>query len=129
MARKVARRCLIVEDDPSIAEMYRIHLQQEGWEVLVAGDGETGLRSALVDPPSVVVLDIVLPGLDGFGVLEGIRADPRTRELPVIVVSNSRDGADNAEHAQRLGVIDWLVKNTTTPADLSRRLDQLLEAA
>ena len=129
MGRNVARRCLIVEDDPSIAEMYRIQLQQEGWAVAVAGDGEAGLRHALSDPPSVVVLDIMLPGLDGFGVLEGIRADPRTRDLPVIIVSNSRDGADNAEHARRLGVVDWLVKNATTPADLSKRLDQVLEAA
>lgn len=129
MGRNVARRCLIVEDDAAIAEMYRIQLQQEGWAVAVAGDGDAGLRCALADPPSVVVLDIMLPVLDGFGVLEGIRADPRTRDLPVIVVSNSRDGADNAEHARRLGVVDWLVKNTTTPAELSKRLDQVLEAA
>jgi len=120
---------LIVEDDASIAEMYRMHLQQEGWDVTVAGDGEAGLRWALSEPPSVVVLDIMLPRLDGFGVLEAIRADPRTRDVPVIVFSNSQDGADYPERAQRLGVIDWLVKNGTTPADLSRRLDEVVDAA
>ena len=78
--------CLFIEDDHFIADMYRIRLESDGWQVDVAADGEAGLRQALADPPALVLLDILLPRLDGIEVLRGLRESESTRDVPVLIV-------------------------------------------
>lgn len=106
--------------------MYKLKLEQSGWAVEVAVDGETGLASALADPPAVLLLDMMLPGIDGFEVLERLRANQGTRPTTVVVLSNSQPTPSTLDRARSLGAVEWLVKSTTTPADLAARLDQLL---
>lgn len=108
----------MVEDDPVIATMYRIRLELEGWLVEVCPNGLAGLESALADPPAVVVLDMIMPVMDGLGFLEGLRAGEGTRVLPVLVLSNSPGLDGHRRRVEALGTSAWLTKSQTSPADL-----------
>ena len=120
------RRILFIEDDHFIADMYRIRLESDGWQVDVAADGEAGLRQALADPPALVLLDILLPRLDGIEVLRGLRESESTRDVPVLIVSNASGLSGREAEARELGIVDWLVKANTTPPRLAERVTRIL---
>jgi DNA-binding response OmpR family regulator len=121
-----ARRILFVEDDRFIADMYRMRLESDGWEVDVATDGEAGLRQALKAPPALILLDILLPRLDGIELLRELRADETTRDVPVLIVSNAAGLSGRETEARELGIVDWLVKANTSPAKLAERVGRIL---
>ena len=110
-------RVLLVEDDPSVAQMYKLKLELDGYRVEVAPDGEAALEMARRGTPDIVFLDIRLPRLDGLGVLEALRSDPATEPLPVVILSNFNE-AELVERGARLGALDHLIKSQTTPARL-----------
>jgi two-component system, OmpR family, response regulator MprA len=120
------QRILFIEDDRFIADMYRLGLEVGGWEVDVAHDGEEGLRRALEDPPALVLLDMLLPRMDGFEVLRRLRENAVTRDVPVLVVSNASGLGGREEEAHSLGIVDWMVKANTTPAALANRVRRIL---
>ena len=91
-------------------------LESEGWNVEVASDGEAGLRRALEDPPSLVLLDLLLPRMDGIEVLRQIRGAADTRTVPVLILSNALGISGREREARALGIVDWVVKANTTPA-------------
>lgn len=124
--RAQSRRILFIEDDRFIADMYRLKLESEGWDVELAYDGEAGLRRALEEPPSLVLLDLLLPRLDGLEVLRQIRAADETRNLPVLILSNALGISGREQEARALGIVDWVVKANTTPAALSSRVAKIL---
>lgn len=121
-----SRRILFIEDDRFIADMYRLKLEADGWNIEIAWDGEEGVRRATEDPPSLILLDILLPRLDGLEVLRRIRTDDRTREVPVLIVSNALGLHGREQEARNLGIVDWVVKANTTPAQLSSRVARIL---
>jgi DNA-binding response OmpR family regulator len=121
-----AHRILFIEDDRFIADMYRLRLEGDGWSVDVVADGETGVRQAVADPPALILLDILLPRLDGIEVLRRIRSNEATRSVPVLVVSNAAGLSGRETEARTLGVVDWLVKANTTPAKLAERVNRIL---
>jgi DNA-binding response OmpR family regulator len=121
-----ARRILFIEDDRFIAEMYRIRLEDDGWNVELAFDGETGVRQALASPPDLILLDILLPRLDGIEVLRRLRAAVTTRGVPVLVISNAAGLSGREGEARELGIVDWIVKANTTPARLADRVSRIL---
>ena len=88
------KRVLIIEDDRSIAELERDYLQADGIEAVVAENGRTGLAYALEEHFDLIVLDVMLPGMDGFEVCREIRA---RKEVPVLIVSARRDDADKVK--------------------------------
>ncbi len=108
-------RVLFVEDDPAVAEMYKLKLELDGYAVEVAGDGLQAVQMAMGNPPDLIFLDIRLPKMDGLGVLEALRQDERTREVPVVILSNYSE-RELVERGLRLGALDYLVKSQTTPA-------------
>jgi len=108
----------MVEDDAAIATMYRIRLELEGWPVEVCRNGRAGLEAAVADPPAVVVLDMMMPVLDGLGFLEGLRKSEPTRDLPVVVLSNSPGLNGRRRRVEQLGAAAWLTKSQTSPVDL-----------
>src|SRR5258708_21133859 len=110
---------LFVEDDADVAEMYRLKLELDGYTVTRAADGEEGLRMAKEIHPDLIFLDIRLPRMDGFQVLEQIRADEELKHLPVIILSNYGE-KELVERGMRLGALAYLIKTETTPAGLSR---------
>src|SRR3982074_3025576 len=81
-------RVLFVEDDPAVAQMYRLKLELDGYSVEIATDGVQAVAKALADPPDIVFLDIRLPKLDGLGVLEALRGQEQTKQIPVVILSN-----------------------------------------
>lgn len=119
-------RVLFVEDDPSVAQMYKLKLELDGYDVEVAADGENALAIAQDRPPEIIFLDIRLPKLDGFGVLEALRTDSRTRHVPVVILSNYSE-RQLIDRGLRLGALEYLIKTQTTPAHLSRSLETWLK--
>ncbi len=101
---------LLVDDDPALADLTRIWLERGGYTVQRAHDGPEGLAALAQDPlPDLVLLDVMLPKLDGFEVLRRLRADERTRELPVVMITTfSRD--KDVERGRSLGASDYMVK-------------------
>src|SRR5438105_14957399 len=84
---------LFIEDDPAVAEMYKLKLELDGYRVTVAKSGEEGLDNAKKMVPDIVFLDIGLPKMDGFAVLEKLRSDGVTPNIPFIILSNYGDDA------------------------------------
>jgi DNA-binding response OmpR family regulator len=115
-------RVLFVEDDPTVAQMYRLKLELDGYQVTMAKDGEEGLRLASEVDPDIVFLDIRLPKVDGFAVLEGLRSFDSTRNVPVVILSNYGE-QELVERGLRLGALEYLIKSQTTPANLSRGVE------
>ena len=110
---------LFIEDDAAVAEMYRLKLELDGYTVTIAPDGEQGLKQARENPPDIVFLDIRLPHMDGFSVLEALRAEKPLSRIPVIILSNYGE-AELVERGLKLGALDYLIKAETTPSTLSR---------
>src|SRR5438093_4685885 len=119
-------RVLFVEDDASVAQMYRLKLELDGYAVDVAGDGITALKKATTISPDIVFLDLRLPKLDGLAVLERLRADTSTAAIPVVILSNWNE-KELVERGISLGALDHLIKSQTTPARLSQRLKDWLK--
>jgi CheY-like chemotaxis protein len=120
-------RVLFVEDDPSVSQMYKLKLELDGYSVDLAGDGEQAVKRATVDPPDIVFLDIRLPKLDGIGVLEALRADERTRHLPVVILSNYSE-RELIDRGLKLGALEYLIKSQTTPARVAGGVEGWLKA-
>jgi DNA-binding response OmpR family regulator len=118
-------KVLLIEDDPAVAEMYRRRLEIDGYQVAVAPDGETGVRMALADRPDLVYLDLRLPTIDGFAVLEQLRGDERTSGIPVVILSNYSE-PEQVDRGRRLGALDYLVKAETSPSALTERMQNWL---
>jgi DNA-binding response OmpR family regulator len=118
---------VLVEDDTDYAELYRVRLESEGYNVMLAADGEAGLALIRDTLPDLVYLDLRMPKLDGFGMLSALRADPETASTPVVVLSNY-DEPELRERGMTLGVLDWLVKADVTPEALAERTAVLMRA-
>jgi DNA-binding response OmpR family regulator len=117
---------LLVEDDPSVLEMYRLKLELDGYRVNTALDGEEGLKKAGDLKPDIIFLDIRLPKMDGLEVLRKLRGQEKTREIPVIILSNY-DEEDLVARGLRLGAHEYLIKARTTPTSLSEGIEDWLK--
>ncbi|MBN2489405.1 MAG: response regulator [Planctomycetes bacterium] len=87
-------KILVIEDEPDIQELIQYNLAREGYRVLTAGDGETGLKLARQEAPSLIVLDLMLPGIDGIEVCRRLQADPATRAIAVVIVTAKGEESD-----------------------------------
>jgi CheY-like chemotaxis protein len=111
LAASDQRRILVIEDDPSVRELLTIALRKQDFEVLAAADGETGLALAGRERPELILLDLRLPGIDGFAVLQRLKRTPATTEIPVIAVTGS-EGLWLGARARvlSLGAADFVAK-------------------
>lgn len=116
-------KILIIEDEPVHLNVMKVKLEYEGYDVLVATDGETGYRKIKEEKPDLVLLDIILPKLDGFGVLERLKKEGLTP--PIIVVSNSGQPVE-IDKALKLGARDYLVKAEFNPADVLEKVEKVV---
>ena len=119
-------RVLFVEDDPAVAQMYKLKLELDGYQVDIADDGEQAVARATSDPPDIVFLDIRLPKLDGLGVLEALRKHTRTRHLPVVILSNYSE-RELIDRGMKLGALEYLIKSQTTPAKVAGGVEAWLK--
>jgi DNA-binding response OmpR family regulator len=112
---------LLIEDDQALASMYRLKLETDGYTVQMSSDGEDGLALALAEPPDLIFLDVKLPRMDGFAVLEKLRAYEQTRYIPVVILSAYGE-PDLKERGLRLGALEYVIKSQTTPAMISAQV-------
>jgi DNA-binding response OmpR family regulator len=119
-------KILLVEDDEVLTDMYLTKFKSEGMEYLSAPNGEEGLILARKEKPVLILLDIMMPKLDGFSVLAELKKDPKTKDIPVIILSNLGQDSDISKGRQ-LGAIDYVVKASMTPSQIVDKAKQYLK--
>ena len=119
------KKVLFIEDDKFVAKLYETRLSAEGFVVEIAANGDEGLEKALHNNPDFILLDLMLPLVDGFSVLEQLKASDRTAGIPVIVFSN-RSNPDDVARAKQLGALDYMIKANTPPEEIVRKMRTIL---
>ena len=120
------KRIFIIEDDQMISSMYKTKLEAEGFAVQVIENGFEGLKAIQQEAPDLVLLDIMLPQLDGFSVLRQLRSDPKTKNIPVIIITNLGTEEDISK-GKKAGATDYLVKANFTPAQVAEKVKKYLK--
>jgi len=103
------KRILVIEDDPASLRLVGYSLQHEGYQVLTAPNGLEGLRKARNEEPDLIVLDVMLPGIDGFEICHRLRTDPKTAQLPILMLSAKGREIDKAT-GLKVGADDYMSK-------------------
>jgi DNA-binding response OmpR family regulator len=117
----VARTILIIEDDRFLRELIAKKLEKEGYQTTEAVDGEEGIKKIKEGKPDLVLLDLILPGIDGFEVLSKMKDDPTLSQIPVIILSNLGQKED-VEKGLKLGAVDYLIKAHFTPGEIIEKI-------
>ena len=118
-------RILIVEDDPILGRMYAEKFKSEGYDVVTAQNGESGLEIAKQGNLDVILLDVMLPRMSGIDLLEELKKDPQGKNINVIALTNLADQSEK-DRAVALGVKDYLVKAMQTPEQVVNKVNSLL---
>ena len=127
MENKEAREkiILVVDDDPTVIELYKRMFKNYGLDVLVARDGDKGLKMIKEQKPDFVILDIRMPKLDGIEVMKEVRKDASTKDTPVLILTNY-DLEEYRREIAKLGVVDFVTKIGIDPSALVRRVMDFL---
>ncbi|MCK5061687.1 response regulator [Candidatus Parcubacteria bacterium] len=120
------KKVLIVEDDKMISAMYETKLKQEKYNVIIAENGSQGLDLAVKEKPDLVLLDVILPQMDGFSVLRELRLNSNTKKIPIIMLTNLGTSEDQ-EKGKKMGATDYWIKAQMTPAQVSDKVKELLK--
>ena len=120
-------KILIIEDDRSASRLMEYAFEHEGYEVVVAANGVEGLAKALQDEPDLIILDVMLPGIDGFEVCQRLRSEERTLNLPILMLSAKGQEADRLA-GEKVGATEYLLK-PIDPDDLIARVSNFLTPA
>lgn len=110
-------RILLIEDEEMLANMYEVKFKNEGFELDKALDGAEGLEKAKTDKPDFILLDIIMPKMDGFSVLKALKEDETTKDVPVMLLTNLGQEED-IEKGKELGAVGYLVKANITPSEV-----------
>ncbi|MBX4201418.1 response regulator [Candidatus Saccharibacteria bacterium] len=119
---------LIVEDEISTAEMYAEKFKLAGYQVDIAHDGQEGFDKMVSEHPSLVLMDIVMPGLSGEQAVEKAKHDPATKNIPIIMLTNYSDSIE-LKNALSQGAAGFVVKSETTPSEVVERVKKLIGTA
>jgi CheY-like chemotaxis protein len=119
------KRIVIVEDEEIMLDLLQRKLKTHGYEVSVARDGEEGLRVIKEERPDLIIMDLVMPKMDGFMVMEEIQKDEDLKKIPLIVVSNSGQPVE-LNRIKDLGAKDWLIKTEFNPQELVEKIKNQL---
>lgn len=118
-------KVLIVEDDPLMSRMYEKIFLFEKYEVELAHDGQEGLDKARSVKPTVIMLDVMMPKMNGLQVLEQLKSDPATKGIPVIMLTNLA-GQQDAETALSKGAVKYLIKSEHEPKEVTDMVKEIL---
>lgn len=113
-------KVLLIEDELDVLELYRLKLTLDDYDVITAQNGQEGLDKAKSENPELIFLDIKMPGMDGFEVLKHLRSDEKTKDTPVIILSNFDEEA-MVEKGLSLGANEYLIKSHFSPGSLSEK--------
>ena len=118
---------LLIEDDPFLIDIYTTKLKESGFSVRVANNGEAAIGKLEEKKPDLVILDIVLPGIDGWEILKKIKSSPqRFQDLKIIILSNLGQ-KEEVERGINLGSIKYLIKAHYTPSEVVQEIKEILE--
>lgn len=117
---------LIVEDDTILRDLISQKLKKANYDIVEAVDGEEGLKKAKEKKPDIILLDLILPGIDGFGVLEQIKKDPEIDKIPVVILSNLGQ-KEEIEKGMSLGATDFLIKAHFTLSEIVEKIKIILK--
>lgn len=117
---------LIVEDDPLMSRMYQKIFSFEGYNVVTAIDGQDGLEKATKEKPSLILLDIMMPKMNGLEVLDKLKVNPDTKTIPVVMLTNLA-GTQDAEHALSKGAVKYIIKSEHEPKQVANMVKEILQ--
>ena len=119
------KKILFIEDESALQKTFGDILKQEGYEMTSALDGETGLKLAQTEKPDLILLDLVLPKMHGFEVLQALKGDEKTKDIPIIVLTNL-EGMGDLEKALDLGATTYLVKASYSLEEIIQKIKKAL---
>jgi CheY-like chemotaxis protein len=117
-------KILIADDDPDFLEMYKLELQRGGFEVITAETSEKCLVMALEQKPDLILLDIMMPKISGFEILESLKTTPETKNIPVVMITAL--GEEHKKEATKLGARHYIQKSQITPLQLTEKLKKTI---
>ena len=120
------KKILFIEDEQTLQKTLGDILKKEGYEVVSALDGETGLRLVGTEKPDLILLDVILPKIEGFDVLKKLKEDPNTKNIPVIILTNLEE-MEHVEKALQLGATTYLVKTDSSLEDVLEKVEKSLK--
>ena len=123
---KTGRKVLIVEDDEMLAGMYAEKFKMSGYQPEVAYNGTDGLIMAEKFSPEIILLDIIMPKMDGFVALRRLKKNEKPANIPVIMLTNLGQ-EDDVNKAKTLGAVDYFVKANHTPAEIIQKVEEILK--
>lgn len=119
------QKILIIEDDALLQTIYATKFELENFEVITADDGEKGLRAAKKELPVMILLDILLPKMNGFEVLKELKKDEATKDIKVLLLTNLSQRAE-VENGLDLGAVDYLIKAHFMPSEVVAKVRKIL---
>lgn len=123
---EIKKRILLVEDDQSLQELYEINLKDKEYEVIKASNGQEALAKAVDEKPDLILLDIMLPEIDGFSVLDILKKTPKTQSIPIIILTVLSD-RETREKCQSYEIEDFFVKSESTIPQILERIKEILK--
>ncbi len=117
---------LLIEDDPFLVEIYSTKLKEVGFSVIIAVDGDEGLKKMKKETPELLLLDIVLPNSNGWEILRDIKKDDKLSNLKVVILSNLGE-KEEVEKGLKLGAVRYLVKAHYTPSEVVEEIKKILK--
>ncbi len=126
MPKKDKIAILIIEDDVFLADLYRAKFEMEGFDVFLAHDGEKGLEATKKKMPDAILLDLVLPKIDGFSVLDELKKNAKLKSIPVILLTNLSQKAD-VDKGIAKGADDYLIKAHFMPSEVVTKIMKLVK--
>ncbi|OGZ17623.1 MAG: hypothetical protein A2Z78_00515 [Candidatus Nealsonbacteria bacterium RBG_13_36_15] len=121
----MAKKILLIEDEQLMIELLERRLIQEGYEASIAKDGVEGLEKMRKTMPDLILLDIIMPRMGGFEVMEKMNEDKELKKIPIIIISNSGQPVE-LDRAKNLGARDWLIKTEFNPQEVIDKIIKLI---
>jgi DNA-binding response OmpR family regulator len=119
------KRILLVEDEEMLSNMYQVKFQNDGFILIKANNGEEGLQMADKEKPDFILLDVIMPKMDGFTVLKKLKENPNTKNIPVLLLTNLGQDED-VKKGNELGAVGYLVKANITPSEVVAKVKTFL---
>ena len=120
------KKILIIEDDSFLRELLTKKFVEENYKVIPAVDGEEGIKKAKEEKPDLILLDLILPGVQGYEVMAEIKENPDTSKIPIVVISNLGQ-KEEVEKGLKLGAVEFLIKAHYTPDEIIDKVKDALK--
>ncbi|MFH1030563.1 MAG: response regulator [bacterium] len=119
------KKILIIEDDKILADMYAVKFEREGYDVITTQSGLEGYTLAKKELPSLILLDVILPEMDGFSILSDLKKEKELGKTPIILLTNLAQQSD-VDKGKLLGATDYLAKSNITPTEVIEKVNEII---